>query len=217
MGGSNKDGSGEALDHQGTGEELITIIDETGEGFGFDFTPQALAKPIAIGASALFSLGMLAGVPFGLAMGRAQEDGKGVKSAKVRPSLEGVKFAATTFGLGTFLCGAMGLAGFYGLKWYYDVESFDEFGIVMRRTVPNRRHEMETGLRPILDRVRKNAGDSLPGPMHKIRERFNKSRFGTWLKEQVDISVTLDESSDTDSRKQGGHPGEIDNGSSAQL
>lgn len=176
-------------------QELFAIIDETGEGFGFDLTPEALATPLAIGSGALFGLGMMAGVPFGLAMGRVQEgDKKGVKGAKVRPSLEGLKFAATTFGLGTLLCGAMGVAGFYGIKQYYKVESFEEFGRVMKTSVPVKRDRMETGLKPVLDKLRQNAGDSLPAPMQKMRERFERSRFGIWLKEQVDISVVVTES-----------------------
>lgn len=172
--------------------ELFAIIDETGEGFGFEMTPEALAKPLAIGASALFSLGMLAGIPFGLVMGRSQEgDGKGFKAGKARPSLDGLKFAATTFGLGSLLCGSMGVVGFYGIKRYYNVETFEEFGNVMKQTVPIRRREMETGLKPVLDRVRQNAGDSLPGPMRRMQERFLGSRFGNWIKEQVDFSVVI--------------------------
>lgn len=175
-----------AEDH---GEELFAIIDETGEGFGFELTPQVLAKPLAIGSAGLFSLGMLAGVPFGLAMGRTQDDGKGMK--KVRPSLDGLKFAATTFGLGTLLCGAMGVAGFYGLKWYYQVETFEEFGEAMRKAVPERRNEMETGLGPILDRVRRNAAHSLPGPMRSLQERFHDSWLGKYIKEQVETSLVI--------------------------
>lgn len=174
-------------------EELFAIIDETGEGFGFDLTPGVLAKPLAIGSSALFGVGMMAGVPFGLVMGRSQEgDGsKGVKTGKARPTLSGLKFAATTFGLGTLLCGAMGIAGFYGIKRYYDVETFEEFGSVMKQAMPVKRLQMETGLKPVLDRVRKNAGDSLPGPMRRLQERFLGSRFGIWIKEQVDFSVVI--------------------------
>lgn len=170
--------------------ELFSIIDETGEGFGFEFTPETMAKPLAVGSSVLFALGMLAGVPFGLVMGRTQEgDGKGIKTRKVRPSLDGLKFAATTFGLGTLLCGAMGVAGFYGIKRCYAVESFEEFGMVMRDAVPVKRQQMETGLKPILDKVRQNAGDSLPAPMRKLQERFLSSKFGSWVREQVEFSV----------------------------
>lgn len=185
----------EAASQEEASEELFSIIDETGEGFGFDLTPQALAKPLAIGTGALFSFGMLAGIPFGLALGRTQDDGRSIKQAKVRPSLDGVKFAATTFGLGTLLCGAIGVAGFYGLKWYYKAETFEDFGMAMRQAAPARRLDMERGLKPILDKVGKKAGDSLPGPMYRMRERFHQSRFGTWLKEQIDLSATVDEDS----------------------
>lgn len=182
-------------------EELFRIVDETGEGFGFDLTPQVLAKPLAIGTGVLFSFGMLAGIPFGLALGRTQDDGKGIKPAKVRPTLDGVKFAATTFGLGTLLCGVMGIAGFYGLKWYYKAETFEDFGKAMKQAVPARRLEMERRLKPILDKVRTNAGNSLPGPVHKLRVHFHQSRFGMWLKEQIDLSATVDKDSEPSTLK----------------
>ncbi|KAI0565004.1 hypothetical protein FGB62_22g130 [Gracilaria domingensis] len=181
-------------------DELFQIIDESGEGLGFDLTPEALAKPFAIGAASVFSLGMLAGVPMGLVMGRSQES-KGT-SRQVRPSLDGVKFAATTFGLGTLLCGAMGVASFYGLKSFYEVESFEEFGLVMREVVPQRRAEMETSLGPVLKFIRRNAGDNLPGPMKRLREKFLQSRLGVWIKEQVDISVIGENQQNTSSDKQ---------------
>ena len=168
-------------------EELFQIIDETGEGFGFDLTPEALAKPLAIGGSALFGFGMLAGVPFGLAMGRTQES----KGVRTKPTLDGLKFAATTFGLGTLLCASLGIAGFYGIKAYYNVESFDEFGRVMREAVPARRKQMESSLGPVLDVVRRNAGDNLPEPAKRFRDRLGDTRLGKWIKEQVHISTRL--------------------------
>ncbi|PXF43797.1 hypothetical protein BWQ96_06418 [Gracilariopsis chorda] len=175
--------------------ELFQIIDETGEGFGFDLTPETLAKPFAIGAVSLFTLGMMAGIPFGLAMGRSQET-KG-SSKKITPTMGGIRFAATTFGLGTLLCSMMGAAGFYGIKTYYHVNSFEEFGRVMRETVPDRRAEMEKGLAPVLAFVRKNAGENLPGPMKSFRDWFHVTRLGKWIKRQVDSSVTT---SDQDSQ-----------------
>ncbi|CAN8073864.1 unnamed protein product [Agarophyton chilense] len=188
-------------------DELFQIIDESGEGFGFDLTPEALAKPFAIGATSVFSLGMLAGIPLGLAMARSQES-KGT-SRQIRPSLEGVKFAATTFGLGTLLCGAMGVAGFYGLKTYYGVESFEEFGLKMRQVVPQKRSEMENGFGPALRFIRRNAGDNLPGPMKSLREKFRESRLGSWIKQQVDLTIVEEEAhQNTDSgeeRSKQGH------------
>lgn len=181
-----------STEDNGSSEELFQIIDETGEGFGFELTPEALMRPIAIGTSALFGVGMLAGIPVGIAMGRAQEnDQKGLKGGKPRPTMEGLKFAATTFGLGTLLCGVMGAAGFYGLKWYFQAETFEDFGNAMKQAVPARRREMEAGLQPILNKVRNSAGGSLPGPMRRMQERFHESRLGAWMKEQVDFSVTL--------------------------
>lgn len=173
-------------------EELFQIIDETGEGFGFEITPEVLAKPLVIGSSTLFGVGMLAGVPLGLALGRTQEQ----KGAKIRPSFEGLRFAATTFGLGSLLCGVFGVAGFYGIKSYYKVDSFEEFGRAMRNAVPERRRQMESGLRPMLDVVRKNAGDNLPEPAQRLRKRFGETRIGKWIKEQVEISATIPEVSD---------------------
>lgn len=176
----------------GESEELFQIIDESGEGFGFDLTPEVLARPLAIGTASLFGIGMLAGIPLGLAMGRSEDTGKGIKGGtRVKPSMEGVKFAATTFGLGTLLCASMGAVGFYTIKSYYQVESFEEFGRVMRKAVPERRSEMESSLSPVLDTVRKSAGDNLPVPMHRLRERFSNSRFGNWIKRQVASSVTI--------------------------
>lgn len=185
----------DSVDDSGN-EELFAIIDETGEGFGFELTPEALMKPIAIGSLTLFGVGMLAGVPFGLAMGRVDDSGsKGAKAGKARPTMGGLKFAATTFGLGTLLCGAMGFAGFHGVKWYYDVNSFEEFGQVMKRVIPMRKNEMETGLKPMLDIVRSKAGESLPGPMRRMSDKFSNSRFGIWMREKVDESLIIDDNS----------------------
>jgi len=188
-----------AQDASTDNEELFAIIDETGEGFGFEITPEALMKPIAIASSVLFGVGMLAGVPLGVAMGRADDgDGKGVKGKKAKPTMGGLKFAATTFGLGTLLCGAMGTAGFYAVKWHYGVESFEEFGVVMKEVIPMRRRNMESNLAPVLDVVRKNAGDSLPAPMRRLQERFQESRFGTWMRDKVDFSTIIEDETDTE-------------------
>lgn len=100
-----KGSSSTSLEQSFPEDELFQIIDESGEGLGFDLTPETLAKPFAIGAASLFTLGMMAGIPFGLALGRSQE-AKG-SSKKVAPTMGGVKFAATTFGLGTLLCSMM--------------------------------------------------------------------------------------------------------------
>lgn len=190
MGNESAESSAREEQPSDPGKELFQIIDETGEGFGFELTPEVLIRPLAIGGGALFGVGMLAGIPFGIAMGRAQEsDSKSIKGGKARPTLDGVKFAATTFGLGTILCGAIGVAGFYGLKWYYQAETFEDFGKAMKQAVPIRRQEIESGLRPVLDRVRSSAGMALPGPMRRMQERFHESRLGTWLKDQVALSV----------------------------
>lgn len=186
--------------------ELFQIIDETGEGFGFDITPEALAKPLAIAAASLFSIGMLAGVPLGLAMGRVDNDAKRSGVKKARPTLDGLKFAASTFGLGTLLCGAMGVAGFYGITWHYEVDSFEEFGHIMRDRVPRGRGVMERGLGPALDVLKRNAGDNLPGPMKRMQERFHTSKFGKWMKEQIDSSITLDTEEGKRQESEPSHP-----------
>lgn len=177
--------------------ELFQIIDETGEGFGFDLTPEALAKPLAIGAAALFSVGMLAGVPFGLVLGRAQEDSK---RGKIKPSMAGLRFAATTFGLGTLLCASFGATAFYGVRRYYRVDSFQEFGRIMRRDVPLTRHKIENGLGPVLETVRKSAGENLPEPMQRLQTKFLESGMGKWIKDQVDESVIIDSSDSGENR-----------------
>lgn len=172
-------------------DEPFAIIDESGEGFGFEITPENLMKPIAMGAGSLFGFGMLAGVPMGIAMGRTQEGNKGTKGSKFRPSFDGLKFAATTFGLGTLLCGTIGMAGFYGVKWYYNVETFEEFGKIMRKSVPEGRSRMENRMSPLLDGIRHSAGENLPDPVKRVQTRFEDSAFGRWIKAQVGKAVTI--------------------------
>lgn len=174
--------------------ELFQIVDESGEGFGFELTPQALARPLAIGTASLFAVGMLAGIPVGIAMGRSDETRGSASSSNkraARPTLGGVKFAASAFGLGTLLCASMGVAAVYAVRTYYAVDTFDEFGRVMRQAVPARRKEMEENLSPLLDKVRKNASDNLPGPVQRLQQQYSDSRLGRWLRRQVDSSLTI--------------------------
>lgn len=172
--------------------ELFQIIDESGEGFGFDLTPSVLARPLAIGTLSLFGVGMLTGIPMGLAMGRSEETGKKIKGGtRVKPSLEGLKFAASTFGLGSLLCTSIGIAGFYAIKSYYAVDSFEQFGHIMRESVPVKYSEIESTLSPVLRKVRKSAGDTLPAPMYRLRDRFANSRLGRYIQTQVESSVTI--------------------------
>lgn len=173
--------------------ELFAIIDESGEGFGFDITLETMARPIAIVAGTLFGVGMLAGVPLGIAMGRATEEGKGTGKNKPKPTFEGLKFAAKTFTYGTLLCGAFGVAGFFGMKWYYQVESFEEFGRVMKVVVPEHRQSMENGLGPLLGRIRSDVGESLPAPFERFRDRFAQSRAGIWIREQIESSTVVED------------------------
>lgn len=172
------------------GEELFQIIDETGEGWGFDLTPETVTKPLATVTAGLFGLGMLAGIPAGLAVARNQVGKEGGK--KVKPSMAGFLFASGAFMTGTMLCGAMGAAGMYGLKWYYEVETFEEFGIAMRDAVPKRRREVEAGLGPLISRIRLSASDSLPGPLDRLREKFRQSKTGVWMRSHFELEPSID-------------------------
>lgn len=186
--------AGELQDDNGT--ELFAIIDETGEGWGFDLNPETMARPIAIATGSLFGLGMLAGIPAGIAVGRSQV-GKDSKAGPVKPTMAGVLFATRAFLYGTLLCSAFGVAGFYGLKWYYDADTFEQFGARMRSAVPKRRQEMETGLGPVVSFIRSQASNSLPGPIQKVRERFQNSRAGVWMRSHFEADATSDRSTDT--------------------
>lgn len=183
-------------DNDANSEELFQIIDESGEGFGFDLTPEALARPLLLGTSALFSVGILAGIPIGIAMGRSEEPSKRVsngaaKSAQVKPTLDGVKFAASAFGLGTLLCAGIGVSAFYAVKTYYDVDSFEEFGQIMRHVVSDRRIWLEKRINPFLSSVRFTATENLPTPVERLQLRFGESRFGRWIKDNVQSSVNI--------------------------
>lgn len=50
---------------------LFSIIDESGEGWGFELTPSTVAKPLALLGGVLFAVGAMAGVPAGIALGRS--------------------------------------------------------------------------------------------------------------------------------------------------
>lgn len=177
--GSVAGGATEGSD-ENNNSELFQIIDETGEGWGFDLNPETVAKPLAAVTAGLFGLGMLAGIPAGLVIGRNQMEQDGGK--RVKPTKSGVLFAAKAFAYGSLLCGMMGAAGVYGLRWYYEVETFEEFGKAMRKAVPRRRMEMENGLGPLIKRIRSYASESLPVPLHNARERFRQSRAGVWVR-----------------------------------
>lgn len=193
-GGTGAESSG--ADNNANSEELFQIIDESGEGFGFDLTPEALARPLLLGTSALFGVGILAGIPIGIAMGRSEEPSKRVssgaaKGAQVKPTLDGVKFAASAFGLGTLLCAGIGVSAFYAVKTYYDVDSFEEFGQIMQHVVSDRRIWIEKRVSPILGSVRSAATENLPEPVQRLQHRFGESRFGRWIKDNVQSSVNI--------------------------
>lgn len=165
----------------------INIIDESGNGFGFDLDPATVAKPLAITSGVLFSLGALAGVPMGVAMGRSTEE-----KSKVKPTVGGALFAARAFLYGTLLCGAFGAVSMYATARYYDVWAWEEFGDVMRDVVPRKRDEIETTVAPLLASVREGATEGLPGPTEKAKDWFGESRVGIYIRGQIEEATTLE-------------------------
>ena len=179
-------------------QELFQIIDETGEGWGFDLTPETMVRPMLIATGSLFGMGMLAGIPAGLAVGRAQLGSDSPAAQKqVKPTLGGFLFATRAFLYGTMLCGAFGVAGMYGLKWYFQADSFEEFGTAMRNVVPKRREEMEKGLDPVISRIRARASASLPEPVRRLQERFRRSSTGVWIRSRLGLESDSDRPTDS--------------------
>jgi hypothetical protein len=176
-----------------TGEELFSVIDETGEGWGFDLEPATVIKPLAITSAALFGFGLLAGIPAGLALGQTEEaHGPGNRGrAKLRPTPAGAFFALRAFTYGTLLCGTCGAAAAYATAYYYDAWTWQDFGSVMRRVVPQRRDAIDSTLSPLLNRMRRGASENLPGPMNRARDRFGESRIGIYIRHQIESAVTI--------------------------
>jgi len=186
----------------GEDTELFQIIDETGEGWGFDLTPATVRRPLAAVSATLLGIGMLAGIPAGIWAGRVQLStersngdiniNSGINGRKVvKPTMEGVFFAAKAFAYGTALCGAFGYATFNLVKWYYQVDSFEEFGRVMRDVVPEHRDGMESGLSPAITRIRSYARENLPAPLANARVKFEQSRPGIWFRQRVADASSL--------------------------
>jgi hypothetical protein len=177
----------------GLEEELFTVIDETGEGWGFDLEPATVIKPLAIASAALFGFGMLAGIPAGLALGQTEEAPSPENRGKTnhRPTPAGAFFALRAFTYGTLLCGTCGAAAAYATAYYYDAWTWHDFGAVMRRVVPKKRDAIDNRLSPLLDRMRRGATENLPGPMNRARDRFGESRIGMYIKHQIESAVTV--------------------------
>jgi hypothetical protein len=175
------------------GEELFAIIDETGEGWGFDLDPATVMKPLAITSAALFGFGMLAGIPAGLALGRSEEAAgpEHLGKPKPRPTVGSALFAFRAFLYGTLLCGTCGAAAAYATAYYYDVWTWRDFGAVMRRVVPKRRESIDNALSPLLNRMRRSASETLPGPMNTARDRFGDSRLGIYIRGRIEKAVTV--------------------------
>lgn len=172
---------------QATDEELFTIIDETGEGWGFDLEPSVVAKPLAAVSGALFGFGMLAGIPAGIALGRAQDPSESGK--KTRPTAGGAFMAFRAFVYGTMLCGAMGAAGAYAAAWYFDAWTWKDFGIAMRGVAPGVQRDIESAVNPVLNPIRRGASEGLPAPAAEARDRFGESRIGKYIKQQIELAT----------------------------
>lgn len=163
----------------------FAIIDESGEGWGFDLDPETVARPLAMASLGLFTAGALAGVPAGLALGRTANDDSGGKN-KPRPTLGGALFALRAFVAGTALCAGAGAAAAYATAWKYDAWTWREFGAVMRDVVPKKREEIEGTVGPLLGSVRGAAADGLPGPTARAKDRFGESRIGQYIRAQIE-------------------------------
>lgn len=162
----------------------LSIIDESGEGWGFELDPETIARPLAMTSLGLFSVGALAGIPAGLALGRTADDSGGKN--KPRPTLGGALFAVRAFAAGTALCGAVGAAAAYATAWHYDAWTWTDFGAVMRDVVPRRMDTIEGAVGPLLGSVRKGATDGLPGPTARAKDRFAESRIGKYIRAQIE-------------------------------
>lgn len=162
----------------------FVIIDESGEGWGFDLNPDTVARPLAMASLGLFTVGALAGIPAGLALGRSADDSGGKN--KPRPTLSGALFALRAFATGTALCAGLGAGVAYATAWRYDAWTWREFGAVMRDVVPKKREEIEGAVGPLLGSVRGAAADGLPGPTARAKDRFGESRIGQYIRAQIE-------------------------------
>lgn len=168
----------------------FAIIDESGEGWGFDLDPDTVARPLAMVSLGLFTAGALAGVPAGLALGRTANDDSGGKN-KPRPTLGGALFALRAFVAGTALCAGAGAAAAYVVAWKYDAWTWSEFGAVMRDVVPKKRDDIEGAVGPLLGSVRGAAADGLPGPTARAKDRFGESRIGQYIRTQIEEATQV--------------------------
>lgn len=166
----------------------LNIIDESGEGFGFELNPATVAKPLAITSGVLFGFGAIAGIPMGIAMGRTAED-----KNKVKPTMGGAMFATRAFLYGTLLCGAFGAVSMYATARYYNVWTWQEFGEVMRHVVPQKREGIESTMSPLLSSVREGAAEGLPGPTEKAKDWFGQSKMGIYIRNQIEEATNVDE------------------------
>lgn len=166
-------------------EELVAIMDETGEGWGFDLDPKTVAKPFALISGGLFAIGLLAGVPAGIALGRSEES-SGRKNLK--PTAGGMWLATKAFAYGTLLCGAMGAAATYATAYYYDAWTWEEFGTAMRNIVPRKKQKLEQQCSPFLNVLRNGATDSLLGPTSRAKEWLSQTSLGNYIRSRIDES-----------------------------
>jgi hypothetical protein len=175
-------------------EELFQIIDESGEGWGFELEPATVIKPLAMASAALFGFGMLAGIPAGIAIGQIEEGpaSSNRSGRKLKPTAGGVFFAFRAFVYGTLLCGAFGATAAYATAYYYDTWTWKDFGDAMRVVVPKRRLALENAVTPWLEALRRGASERLPEPISRARDRFGDSRVGIYIKNKIERSTEVE-------------------------
>jgi hypothetical protein len=186
--------------------EIFSIVDEAGEGWGFDLDPATVVRPLAITSVMLFSLGMLAGIPAGITLGRSEEASSATPNMgkNIKPTASCVWLAFRAFAYGTILCGACGAAATYATANYYDAWTWDEFGRVMRDVVPGKRETMEKSIAPWLEPVRVAAAGRLPGPVSHMKDRFCESRLGIYVRTRVENAAAAAVDDDVTNEDRGG-------------
>lgn len=179
----------------GSGPEWVRIVKEEGSDevvtSSYAWTVGRVALPLGLVCGVMFGVGIAAGVPLGMGAARAEEkDGKRPRVEVTRAQMaDGAKWAARAFGYGTLLCAAMGVAGVLTVRRVYEVDSIEGFGQRMREVLPARRRAIEEKAEPVVEAVKRVAGETLPGWFCKQRDAFMGSRFGAWMRRRVEEST----------------------------
>uniref|UniRef100_A0A7S0ZLF0 Transmembrane protein 242 n=1 Tax=Timspurckia oligopyrenoides TaxID=708627 RepID=A0A7S0ZLF0_9RHOD len=176
-----------------TEEEPFQIQIEAPADFNVDeaFSPSRMAAPLLFVSGGLFMIGLMGGIPAGLAYGRAAMDdddkklGKTKKSKDSKGSIKGditgassksgLRFAVLSFLYGTALCGAFGCAMVYGVHKYYEVNSIEEFVEKMRVVIPQKRKNLQNSIDPILNSIRNTATNTFPNIVNSLTLSFQSS------------------------------------------